>query len=63
VIPLAVSGRPAPVPAALAVSQVVNGPLGPRFSRLLVTWVGTAPDDRPQSVYGLQIGGVNVAAR
>ncbi len=54
---LQVNGRTVAAPAALALSQVVNGPVGPQFTLLTVTWTGTAPDGNPSDTYHLQVQG------
>jgi hypothetical protein len=56
-VQLAVHGHTTAAPAALRLSEVVNGPVGPQFSRLTVTWTGASPDGKPQEVYSLQIQG------
>jgi hypothetical protein len=56
-VQLAVHGTPTSAPAALVLSNVVNGPVGPQFSRLTVTWTGTSPDGNHQDMYSLQVQG------
>jgi hypothetical protein len=56
-VQLTVNGHPASAPATLLLSEVVNGPVGPQFSRLTVTWAGTAPDGKQQDVYSLPLSG------
>jgi hypothetical protein len=53
-VQLTVNGHPASAPATLLLSEVVDGPVGPQFSRLTVTWTGTPPDGKQQAVYSLQ---------
>jgi hypothetical protein len=56
-IHLQVNGHPVTAPAALSLSQVVKGPVGPQFTLLTVTWTGTAPDGNPRDTYHLQVQG------
>jgi hypothetical protein len=53
-VQLTVNGHAASAPATLLLSDVVNGSVGPQFSRLTVTWAGTSPDGKQQDVYSLQ---------
>jgi hypothetical protein len=54
---LQVDGRPTSSPAALRLSTVVDGPVGPQFSVLTVTWQSDSPDGKAQDTYRLQLGG------
>jgi hypothetical protein len=56
-IHLQVNGRTVAAPAALMLSEVVNGPVGPQFTLLTVTWTGAAPDGKPSDAYHLQVQG------
>jgi hypothetical protein len=56
-VQLTANGHPASGPATLLLSEVVDGPVGPQFSRLTVTWTGTSPDGKQQDVYSLQSQG------
>jgi hypothetical protein len=54
---LQVNGRPLSAPAALLLSDVVNGPVGPQFTVLTVTWTGTPPDGNAKDTYHLKVVG------
>jgi hypothetical protein len=54
---LDINGQAVSAPAALLLSNVVNGPVGPQFTLLTVTWSGTPPDGKPQDRYHLQVQG------
>jgi hypothetical protein len=54
---MTINGHPVSAPATLLLSEVVDGPVGPQFSRLTVTWTGTPPDGKQQDVYSLQTQG------
>jgi hypothetical protein len=54
---LQVNGRTVAAPAVLMLSEVVNGPVGPQFTLLTVTWTGAAPDGKPSDAYHLQVQG------
>jgi hypothetical protein len=54
---LQVKGQAVAAPAALLLSQVVDGPVGPQFTLLTVTWTGTPPDGNARDTYHLQIQG------
>jgi hypothetical protein len=54
---LQVNGHPVAAAAALMLSRVVNGPVGPQFTVLTVTWTGAAPDGNPSDTYHLQVQG------
>jgi hypothetical protein len=56
-VQLTVNGHPASAPATLLLSRVVDGPAGPQFSQLTVTWTGMPPDGKQQDVYSLQTQG------
>jgi hypothetical protein len=56
-VTLQVDGRPTSAPATLRLSTVVNGPVGPQFTVLTVTWQGGSPDGKTQDTYRLQLGG------
>jgi hypothetical protein len=43
--------------ARLALSDVVQGGVGPQFSVLTVTWSATSPDGHPTDVFRLSPGG------
>lgn len=50
-------GQTASDAASLALSEVRNGPVGPQFTLLTVTWTGISPDGRHQDTYPLQMQG------
>jgi hypothetical protein len=52
---LVIDGRATIAAATLRLDEVVDGPVGPQFSRLTVTWTGTSPDGRTDDVYRLQV--------
>jgi hypothetical protein len=56
-VQVSVNGRAVSVPATLLLTNVVNGPVGPQFTRLTVTWTGPPPDGRSQDTYVLQMQG------
>jgi hypothetical protein len=53
---LVVNDRATSALAEMTLDQVVNGPVGPQFSRLTVTWTGPSPDGKTQDIYRLQPG-------
>jgi len=54
---LQVNGQPVSAPATLLLSNVVDGPVGPQFTVLIVTWTGTPPDGKARETYHLQVQG------
>jgi hypothetical protein len=54
---LQVKGQAVAAPAALLLTGVVDGPVGPQFTRLTVTWTGTPPDGNARDTYHLQVQG------
>jgi hypothetical protein len=54
---LQVNGQPVSAPATLRLSQVSDGPVGPQYTLLTVTWTGTPPDGKPSETYRLQVQG------
>ena len=56
-VQMTINGHPVSAPATLLLSEVVDGAVGPQFSRLTVTWSGMPPDGKQQDVYSLQTQG------
>jgi hypothetical protein len=54
---LEVNGQATSSPATLELGTVVEGPVGPQFTVLTVTWQGSSPDGKAQDTYHLQLGG------
>jgi hypothetical protein len=54
---LLVKGQSVSAPAALLLTDVVAGPVGPQFTRLTVTWTGTPPDGNARDTFRLQVVG------
>ena len=54
---LQVNGQSVSAPAALLLSDVVKGPVGPQYTLLTVTWTGTRPDGNARDTYHLQVVG------
>ncbi len=52
-----VHGQPAARPATLRLAGVTTGSVGPQFTQLTVTWIGSSPTGAPRAVYHLQPGG------
>jgi hypothetical protein len=52
-----VHGQPAARPATLSLSGVRSGMVGPQFTQLTVTWIGSSPTGAPAVTYHLQAGG------
>ena len=46
-------GSTATAPGRLALSDVVNGPVGPQFTLLTVSWVGASPDGKTTDTFRL----------
>jgi hypothetical protein len=46
-------GTSATAPGHLALSEVVNGSVGPQFTLLTVTWIGTSPDGKATDTFRL----------
>jgi hypothetical protein len=51
-----VNGHPTARPATLNLAGVATGSVGPQFTQLTVTWIGSSPTGRPQASYHLQPG-------
>ncbi len=51
-----VDGHPAARPATLSLAGVTNGAVGPQFTQLTVTWIGSSPTGAPRVSYQLQPG-------
>jgi hypothetical protein len=47
------AGASATAPGRLALSDVVNGPIGPQFTLLTVVWTGTSPDGKTTDTFRL----------
>ncbi len=54
-----VNGHPTARPATLNLAGVVTGSVGPQFTQLTVTWIGSSPTGSPQASYHLQPGGLS----
>lgn len=50
---LQVGGKPVQAAAHLTLGTVVSGSVGPQFTRLTVSWIGTSPDGHSQDSYSL----------
>jgi hypothetical protein len=53
---LVVNGQPTARPATLDLADVASGSVGPQFTRLTVTWIGSSPTGSPRASYHLQPG-------
>jgi hypothetical protein len=53
---VSVNGHPTARPATLNLAGVATGSVGPQFTRLTVTWIGSSPTGSPQASYHLQPG-------
>jgi hypothetical protein len=51
-----VHGQPAARPATLSLGGVTNGPVGPQFTQLTVTWIGPSPTGALRDSYHLPAG-------